>query len=185
MHGAESRSGIPWSRTIESGSYSLLEKRADSFVADWSHAIAPSGPTKPGDIVPFLTINKLPPGDYSLRLRTESGLEEMSIRVTDGQSVAGWVVGETRELQIRNGAPLNINAVRVMPDAIEVSLANSTPFARVHIVAERFCRQRRSSMNSPARAARLGVMSPARPPNLFAVDAKSATRRATFSSGAK
>lgn len=138
---------IPWARDFEPGSYSLLEMRAGTFVADRSRHIlipplgpyirTPDGKSKPGLKLPFITIENLPPGDYSLRLREEED-HEITIRVTDGKPLTGWLLGANRELEVREPAPLHIANVKVGGDAIEVILANVNKFTRVHVVASRF-----------------------------------------------
>jgi hypothetical protein len=66
------RSGFRGQRTLEPAAFHCSKIAAD-FRLGLVRMHALTSPAKPADIVPFLTINKLPPGDYSLRLRTESG----------------------------------------------------------------------------------------------------------------
>ncbi len=131
---------IPWSRPIEPGSVSLLETRAGTFVADRSDTLVlpPANTLKQGTPVAFLVISKLPPGDYSLRLRVNGEDSDIAIRVTDGKMVENWLISDSRELEIRDVAPLNITGVAATPDAVEITVANATPFTRVHIAASRF-----------------------------------------------
>src|SRR5262249_35942585 len=85
---------IPWGRALEPDSYSLLEWRGDTFVADRTKQVSASGKEgkpKPGSNPAFLIIEKLPPGDYGLRLRDELD-HGISIQVTEAVPVQGWLL---------------------------------------------------------------------------------------------
>ena len=135
---------IPWSRDLAPGSFSLLEMRAGTFVADRSAFVAERAPAAPGKLAQntrapaFLTIEKLPPGDYSLRLREDAVDREITIKITQGKAVAGWLIGANRELEVREPAPLHIANVTLGAEALQVTLANASKFTRVHVAATRF-----------------------------------------------
>lgn len=107
---------------------SLLSQTADTFASNVSTLIK----HEPG----FLVIAGLKPGDYSLRLPHEDRV--ILIRATAGDVISGWVLGKHRELELKGSTPLNITSVESDPEFITVKLANSSPFARVHIAASRF-----------------------------------------------
>jgi hypothetical protein len=168
---------IPWARDFEPDSYSLLEVRGGTFVANRTHniMIPPLGPyiegkngkSKPGLKLPFITIEALPPGDYSLRLRDE-GEYEITIRVTEATPVQGWLLGANRELEMRDSAPpLHIANVKVGQDAIEVILANANKFTRVHVAASRFLPPFPLSDLGQFTRFGPGVATPERLPSLF------------------
>ncbi|MEO8352650.1 MAG: hypothetical protein ABI680_13010, partial [Chthoniobacteraceae bacterium] len=131
---------IPWSRPIAPGSVSLLEIRGGTFAADRSDAIIfpPQDARKDGQAIAFLTIAKLPAGDYSLRLREDGKDSEIAIRITNGKLVQNWVIGDSRELENGNGTPLNITSIAANGEAVEITVANANPFTRVHVAATRF-----------------------------------------------
>ena len=107
---------------------SLLELRGERFFADRFENLS----IKDG----FLQIDKLPPGNYSLLLK-DSG-REIALRLTAGVRRDGYVLGDYRKLEVRNDRPLQIKAVVVKADTIQVQLENATPFTRVHVLATRF-----------------------------------------------
>jgi len=105
---------------------SLLEVRAGSFVTDLDTKI---------EIFGSLTITALKPGDYTLQLPDQPLI---TIKVTAGDTIGGWVIGEHRQLELKGNTPLHITSVETDKDFIIVKLANSNPFARVHFAASRF-----------------------------------------------
>ncbi len=107
---------------------SLLEVRAGTFVADQFSRLA----IKDG----FLTITGLEPGDYDLLLKADHAA--IKLRVTKGAKMDDYILGENRQLQVANAAPLQILAVESDKDNVRIRLANATPFARVHVIADRF-----------------------------------------------
>jgi hypothetical protein len=107
---------------------SLLEMRGDSFAKSWRDAVA----FKDG----FLEIGGLAPGDYLLRVR---GWErETKLKITRGVAAANWLLSPTRELEVRDRAPLQIASVATDAEAIVVRLRNANALTRVHVAAERY-----------------------------------------------
>lgn len=137
---------------------SLLGLRAGTFTTDHSAAVA----QREG----FLVVEGLAPGDYSLRLAGEP--RSISIKVGTGTPVAGWLLGKHRQLQLKGGAPLHITDIATDQEFITVKLANSSPFARVHVAATRF-EAGRGIFGGLGGFARFGAGSgtPSRLPNLY------------------
>jgi hypothetical protein len=106
----------------------LLEVRRGQFVRAWNQALAVKDR--------FLELRGLPAGDYSLRLG-EAG-REIAVRVTRGAARDGYALSPRRALELPRLAPLNVAAVTGGRDAVEIRLANATPFARVHLFATRY-----------------------------------------------
>jgi hypothetical protein len=107
---------------------SLLEVRGGQFVKDWHEALAVEGG--------FLELRNLPAGDYSLYLKPEA--REIAVAVTRGEDRDGYILSERRALERPRLAPLQVAAVEAGADAVEIRLANSTPFTRVHVFATRY-----------------------------------------------
>lgn len=112
----------------ERSEISLLELRGDNFVADRFEHVALKGG--------MLQITKLPPGDYSLAVKPHG--PQVRISVTAGKTGQGYVLGDYRKLELVNAKPLQIESVNVADETIQVKLANTTKFARVHVFATRF-----------------------------------------------
>ncbi|MDA1006837.1 MAG: hypothetical protein O3A87_10230, partial [Verrucomicrobia bacterium] len=107
---------------------SLLELRSGTPVADLSATLM----AKDG----FLLIPMLPAGDYSLRFRAEH--REITIKATDGPVKHGWILGKARHLEAKGQASLQITSITQGNDVIEIKLANTNPFTRVHLAATLF-----------------------------------------------
>ncbi len=107
---------------------SLLEVRRGQFVKDWHEALAIAGG--------FLELRNLPAGDYSLRLKPEAG--EIAVAVTQGEDRDGFILSERRALERPRLEPLQVASVETGAEAVEIRLANSTPFTRVHVFATRY-----------------------------------------------
>jgi hypothetical protein len=106
---------------------SLLALSSGTFTADFGSLLkAENG---------FLTISGLKPGDYSLQI---SDHPVITIKVTQGDVLGGWVLGRHRQLELKGNVPLHIISVENGKEFITVKLANSSPFARVHFAASRF-----------------------------------------------
>jgi len=108
--------------------FSLLEKRGGTYVKDRRDALS----VEAG----FIQVKGLAPGDYDLLLKETN--TRITLRVTAGQERDGYVLSENRLLETRNKRPLQIAAVELNRDDVEIRLANSSKFARVHIMATRF-----------------------------------------------
>lgn len=115
-----------------SGPISLLSSNTGGFDADVSHLAQVSD----GKLV----LNGLKPGSYSLQLPHQKA--SIQIEVAKGTSVAGWVLGQSRQLQLHGAAPLTIDQVNSTAEFITIRLGNSTPFTRVHIAATRFAAEK-------------------------------------------
>ena len=107
---------------------SLLERRGDAFLRDRFDALS----LRNG----LLQIQGLPRGDYDLLLRATG--QRIHVRLTSGPEQQGYVLGNSRRLEVRNAAPLQISQVAVQDDALRVHLQNATKFARVHVFATRY-----------------------------------------------
>ncbi|HEX3999781.1 MAG TPA: hypothetical protein VHX65_14620 [Pirellulales bacterium] len=107
---------------------SLLELRGEKFEADWFDNIS----LKDG----LLSLDKLPPGDYSLLLKPSG--RQIRIRLTEGERRGAYVMGPYRKLEVRNSRPLQMRNVEVGDKTIRVQLVNVSPLARVHVFATRF-----------------------------------------------
>ncbi|HAL92349.1 MAG TPA: hypothetical protein DCM68_04915 [Verrucomicrobia bacterium] len=107
---------------------SLLEQRQGQFVKDWSDALTIADG--------FVELKGLPAGDYSLYLKPLG--REIAVRVTQGEDRDGFVLSPRRALERPRLAPLQVVDVAAGKDAIEIRLANATPFTRVHVLATRY-----------------------------------------------
>ncbi|MFM2167341.1 MAG: hypothetical protein RIS79_1712 [Verrucomicrobiota bacterium] len=152
---------VPVSGGMDLLGYSLLETRAGTFIADRTGNIDPTLRGQNG----FMTIRDLKPGDYSLRYHDEPLI---SIKVTAGTQIGGWVLGKHRQLELKGNSPLHISEASSDKDFITVKLAHSSPFARVHIAASRF-EPDKSLFDGLGGFTRFGAASgtPAHNPNLY------------------
>ena len=107
---------------------SLLEVRGGQFVKDWREALALDGG--------FLELRGLPAGDYSLYLKSEG--REVAVAVTQGEERDGFIFSPRRALERPRLAPLQIAAVDAGAEAVDIRLANASPFTRVHVFATRY-----------------------------------------------
>ena len=106
---------------------SLLAQSSGTFTADLAALLkAENG---------FLTISGLTPGDYSLKIPDQPLI---TLKVTQGETLGGWVLGKHRRLELKGNTPLHILSIENDQEFITVKLANSSPFARVHFAASRF-----------------------------------------------
>ena len=135
---------------------SLLSQTAGTFTSDLSALLK--------DENRFLTITGLKPGDYSLQLGTET----ITLKVTAGTQIGGWVLGKHRQLELKGNSPLHITETTTDKDFITVKLAHSSHFARVHVAASRFD-PGSGLFGGLGGFARFGAASgtPARNPNLY------------------
>jgi hypothetical protein len=112
----------------ERAAVSLLETRAGTFLADRFAAVSVAGG--------MLEIKDLPTGVYSLLLK-ESG-RTITVRLAEGERQGEYILGKSQYLQVVNAAPLVIADLKADADAVRIQLANSSKFARVHVVATRY-----------------------------------------------
>ncbi|WP_395747792.1 autotransporter-associated beta strand repeat-containing protein [Prosthecobacter sp.] len=113
-----------------------------------------------------ILVSTLAAGDYSLRIPGHD--EIITIKVTQGDVIGGWVLGKHRQLELKGGTPLHIVSVENDPEFITVKLANSSAFARVHFAASRFD-PGRGIFDGLGGFARFGPAfgTPAKNPNLY------------------
>lgn len=149
---------IPAPHGYTEGDASLLGVRGGTFVTDESARLA----LRDG----FLVLEGLTAGDYSLRFRKEA--RDITVRVTDGKAVAGWLLGKNRLLETRTAQPLQITSVQTDAEMVTIKLANFSPFTRVHIASSRF-EAGRGLFDSLGGFSRHGSAqgSPAKLPNLY------------------
>ncbi|WP_395745982.1 hypothetical protein [Prosthecobacter sp.] len=136
---------------------SLLAQTLGTFTADVSAQVKSEGR--------FLTISGLKPGDYSLQI---PGQPLIAIKVSQGEVIAGWVLGRHRRLELKGSTPLHVASVEKGAEFITVKLANAGRFARVHVAASRFD-PGSGLFGDLAGFTRFGAASgtPARNPNLY------------------
>ena len=107
---------------------SLLELRGQTFVADRFNACA----IEDG----VLSVSKLPRGDYDLLLKRDG--TRIRLRVAEGKVREKFVLGETRQLEVRGTNQLQIDDIDVGDATVEIQLKNATKFARVHVFVTRY-----------------------------------------------
>ncbi|MEW6746782.1 MAG: hypothetical protein AB1486_28915 [Planctomycetota bacterium] len=107
---------------------SLLEVRGQHWVRDCFDAITIANGC--------LELRGLAAGDYNLLIK-ETG-ESVGIELSEGSEQSGWALGAARYLELRGRQPLQIVAIEVNDGALVVRLRNASPFARVHVLADRF-----------------------------------------------
>ncbi|MEW6741411.1 MAG: hypothetical protein AB1486_01525 [Planctomycetota bacterium] len=83
-----------------------------------------------------IELRGLAPGDYDLFLARTG--ERLRIRIGKGEERKGYLLGSLRRLELRNQKPLQIAAIDVADDELRVRLRNPSPFARVHVFANRY-----------------------------------------------
>lgn len=98
------------------------------FIADRFNALS----IKDG----LIELRGLEPGDYMLWLKPQG--ERIHLRITDGPTVGGFVLGKIRELQVPQLKPVQIAAVTSDANALTVKLTDANKFARVHVFATRY-----------------------------------------------
>ncbi len=106
---------------------SLLELRGETFVADRLGAVKIENG--------LLKIAGLPPGDYSLLL--EDREIPIRLRIAAGEVVKGYVVGDYRQLELRDPQPLQLAPIGTDGDTVRIRLVNASKAARVHLFVTR------------------------------------------------
>ncbi len=107
---------------------SLYETRQGSVVADHFDRIE----LKEG----LLQIADLKPGDYALRLKQIPAL--IGIKVVEGKTYPGVVVGKHRHAEIRDIRPLVVKTITASDDQLQIQLGNTNKYTRVHVLATRY-----------------------------------------------
>lgn len=107
---------------------SLLETRDGNFARDaFAHVAIANG---------FVELRDLPAGDYELWLKDVE--EHVRVHITNGKALRGWAIGRDRLLELPARQPLQIAALEVTDEALQVQLANAGRGARVHVFATRY-----------------------------------------------
>ncbi len=114
-------------KQVKASDLSLLEMRGGTFSAD----VLKSVKLKNGS----LHIDDLPRGLYSLYIKPTK--QHVTLRLTEGDTRSGYVMGDYHLLQRRLLDPLHIVSLNANDKAVTVKLANATKFARVHVFATR------------------------------------------------
>ena len=121
---------VPWFPQDRPDAWSLIEVRGGVFAADHSARVRAAGDQ--------LEITGLPPGDHSLRLRDPEE-SEITLRVSESEPVAGWLVGRNRSLERPPREPVHLASVTLGADGgAEIVVRNAGPLTRVHVVAGHF-----------------------------------------------
>lgn len=119
-------------RAIDAGlsrdDLSLFEIRNDLCVSDRFQNVT----VKDGLIV----LTKLPAGDFELLIKPSA--TRIKIRITDGPTIAGFVAGEFRQLELPKLAPVQIESLRPTDAGVTIKLRNPSKFSRVHLFATKF-----------------------------------------------
>jgi len=110
------------------GEFALLEMRGNVFLSDKFDALA----IKDG----MLEAKGLSAGDYDLWQKVSG--EKIRIRVTDGDPIAGYLMGKLRNLEVPGLKPTQIQSVTANDDIVVVKLKDASRFARVHVFATRY-----------------------------------------------
>jgi hypothetical protein len=84
----------------------------------------------------LLELRGLPAGDYELLLK-QTG-EQVRVRIVGGDTVAGYVLGKLRHLELARLKPVQVTSISTDADALTVKLTDASPFTRVHIFATRY-----------------------------------------------
>lgn len=94
----------------------------------------------------LITISGLKEGDYDLWLKSLN--RHVRIRIAPGEAKHGYVLGNVRQLETRPLAPLQIVSIidgddefaarKAQAGQLEIQLANTNKFARVHVFATRY-----------------------------------------------
>jgi hypothetical protein len=108
--------------------FALFEVRDDLIRADRFEALA----IHDG----LLELRGLAAGDYELWLK-QTG-EQVRVRVVTGDTVAGYVLGKLRHLELSRLKPVQIASITADADALTVKLVDASPFTRVHVFATRY-----------------------------------------------
>ncbi|MFT4841834.1 MAG: hypothetical protein ACJA0V_001396 [Planctomycetota bacterium] len=107
---------------------SLLETRNDHFARDaFAHVAIANG---------FVELRDLPAGDYELWLKDVE--QRVQVHITTGKALRGWAIGRDRLLELPAQQPLQIAALEMTNDALQVQLVNAGRGARVHVFATRY-----------------------------------------------
>ena len=107
---------------------SLLERRGNSFTVDkFENLTVEHG---------LLSIRKLAPGDYDLYLKSSG--THIKVRIVDGPTADGFILGKLRQLETKRLKPIQIESIDSADDKLVIRLQNVSKFARVHLFGVRY-----------------------------------------------
>lgn len=113
---------------VERSEFSLVQHAGGTIVSEhFSNLSLENG---------FVTIKSLAAGDYELRIQSTG--ENFTIRVASGDAKFGLVVGKTRQLQLRDDAPVHLASLTSSDKEIIAKVANANRSTRVHVIATRY-----------------------------------------------
>lgn len=84
----------------------------------------------------LLKISDLPRGDYALTLKQAN--KTITLRIAAGKRDGDFVVGESRDLEVRGENPLQIVGATPNKENVRIQLTNVNPLTRVHVFATRY-----------------------------------------------
>jgi hypothetical protein len=155
LHGVEGEAlQLPfvWETAQPRTQVSLLAKAGNTYTRDMISAVS----VQDG----LLTVRDLPVGDYDLWIKPAR--HRVTLRVTAGAKVRGYVLSSTRHLETPKLKPLAIASVATANDEMVIQLRNANPYTRVHVAATRYLPQyplyaalSHSGMPGPARKRRI------------------------------
>ncbi len=121
---------IPWTGDLSPAAVSLLEKKGEGFVANRYKAISLTGRA--------LSIKGLTPGNYLLSVHHLGDEQDLTLKISGGASVLGWIAGDARLLERSEPKSLQIDNIEQAGDSIVIRLRNADSITRVHIAAARY-----------------------------------------------
>jgi hypothetical protein len=108
----------------------------------------------------------LAPGDYDLYLKSQK--EKVRVRIVEGTTFAGSVLGATRQMQLPALKPVAIRSILPEGDDLVIRLTDGSKFARVHLFATRYQPAYSAFDNlAQVRDAELGGVYPAYAPSVY------------------
>ena len=108
--------------------FALLEVMGNTIVSDKFEALA----IKDG----LLEARGLAAGDYDLTLKRDN--QKIRVRITNGEAVAGHLLGKLRHLEVPGLKPTQISSIAADDNVVVVKLKDANKFARVHVFASRY-----------------------------------------------
>jgi hypothetical protein len=136
----------------------LFEVRGSDIRADKFESVA----VQNGQI----ELRGLAAGDYELRLKRDA--QHIRVRVVDGPTHAGHVLGTTRHMQLPGLKPVSIQSVTGDADAVTIRVRDQSKFTRVHVFATRYQPAFNAFANlAKVRDAELGGVLPGRADSVY------------------
>lgn len=84
----------------------------------------------------LIELKNLPAGDFDFWYKPAN--HKIRIRVVEGESADGWVLGRTRFMRLPALPPIQIESIVGGEADIAIQLRNASKFARVHVFATRY-----------------------------------------------